>query len=172
MVHPHDRPEKRDPPEGVPRHRGVPEGVLPQGPEVHAPAHPEGRGGGNRRARGDGVPHHFLEVHSDRVGYLCTEALFLKLGAGNGHHGKQVLEGGCQGDHQGNHRAGESERNAAVARCTGGTRGEAHGSGGRGLSDQKIVEILAAKGVSLARRTVAKYRGELAIESSYQRRRT
>jgi len=40
------------------------------------------------------------------------------------------------------------------------------------LSDQKIVEILAAKGVSLARRTVAKYRGELAIESSYQRRRT
>ncbi|HEY9594938.1 MAG TPA: RNA polymerase factor sigma-54 [Spirochaetia bacterium] len=44
--------------------------------------------------------------------------------------------------------------------------------GGGGLSDQKIVEILAAKGVSLARRTVAKYRGELAIESSYQRRRT
>ena len=41
-----------------------------------------------------------------------------------------------------------------------------------GLSDQKIVEVLAAKGVSLARRTVAKYRGELAIESSYQRRRT
>jgi RNA polymerase sigma-54 factor len=54
----------------------------------------------------------------------------------------------------------------------GGRRGEAHGSGGRGLSDQKIVEILAAKGVSLARRTVAKYRGELAIESSYQRRRS
>jgi RNA polymerase sigma-54 factor len=48
------------------------------------------------------------------------------------------------------------------------------GAGARagGLSDQKIVEILAAKGVSLARRTVAKYRGELAIESSYQRRRT
>ena len=44
--------------------------------------------------------------------------------------------------------------------------------GGGGLSDQKIVEVLAAKGVSLARRTVAKYRGELAIESSYQRRRT
>jgi RNA polymerase sigma-54 factor len=41
-----------------------------------------------------------------------------------------------------------------------------------GISDQKIVEILAARGVSLARRTVAKYRGELAIESSYQRRRT
>jgi RNA polymerase sigma-54 factor len=54
----------------------------------------------------------------------------------------------------------------------GGARGEAQCSGGRGLSDQKIVEILAAKGVSLARRTVAKYRGELAIESSYQRRRT
>jgi RNA polymerase sigma-54 factor len=48
------------------------------------------------------------------------------------------------------------------------------GAGARagGLSDQKIVEILASKGVSLARRTVAKYRGELAIESSYQRRRT
>ena len=53
----------------------------------------------------------------------------------------------------------------------GGAKGEASGSGERGLSDQKIVEILASKGVSLARRTVAKYRGELAIESSYQRRR-
>ena len=40
------------------------------------------------------------------------------------------------------------------------------------LSDQKIVELLAARGVSLARRTVAKYRGELDIESSYQRRRS
>ena len=53
----------------------------------------------------------------------------------------------------------------------GGARVETSGSGERGLSDQKIVEILASKGVSLARRTVAKYRGELAIESSYQRRR-
>jgi RNA polymerase sigma-54 factor len=41
-----------------------------------------------------------------------------------------------------------------------------------GLSDQRIVEVLAARGISLARRTVAKYRGELAIESSYSRRRT
>ncbi len=48
----------------------------------------------------------------------------------------------------------------------------ARGAKAGGLSDQKIVEILAGKGVSLARRTVAKYRGELAIESSYQRRRT
>ncbi len=45
-------------------------------------------------------------------------------------------------------------------------------SAGESLSDQKIVEILAARGISLARRTVAKYRGELAIDSSYQRRRT
>jgi RNA polymerase sigma-54 factor len=40
------------------------------------------------------------------------------------------------------------------------------------LSDQRIVELLAARGVALARRTVAKYRGELDIESSYQRRRS
>ena len=69
----------------------------------------------------------------------------------------------------------EQEKAAEAQKAQGtreGTRGEAHGSGGRGLSDQKIVEILAARGVSLARRTVAKYRGELAIESSYQRRRT
>jgi RNA polymerase sigma-54 factor len=66
----------------------------------------------------------------------------------------------------------EQESAKETPQARGGTRGEAHGSGGRGLSDQKIVEILAAKGVSLARRTVAKYRGELAIESSYQRRRT
>ncbi|HVP19440.1 MAG TPA: RNA polymerase factor sigma-54 [Spirochaetia bacterium] len=44
--------------------------------------------------------------------------------------------------------------------------------GGGALSDQKIVEMLAAQGVSIARRTVAKYRGELAIDSSYQRRRS
>ena len=44
--------------------------------------------------------------------------------------------------------------------------------GGGALSDQKIVEMLAGQGVSIARRTVAKYRGELAIDSSYQRRRT
>jgi len=54
----------------------------------------------------------------------------------------------------------------------GGQTPRAPGARAGGLSDQKIVEILAAKGVSLARRTVAKYRGELAIESSYQRRRT
>jgi len=53
----------------------------------------------------------------------------------------------------------------------GSARSDSSGSGERGLSDQKIVEILASKGVSLARRTVAKYRGELDIESSYQRRR-
>jgi RNA polymerase sigma-54 factor len=44
--------------------------------------------------------------------------------------------------------------------------------GGGTLSDQKIVETLATQGISIARRTVAKYRGELAIDSSYQRRRT
>jgi RNA polymerase sigma-54 factor len=44
--------------------------------------------------------------------------------------------------------------------------------GGGALSDQKIVGMLATQGISIARRTVAKYRGELAIDSSYQRRRT
>jgi RNA polymerase sigma-54 factor len=42
---------------------------------------------------------------------------------------------------------------------------------GRKLSDREIVGALAARGITIARRTVAKYRGELAIESSYQRRR-
>jgi RNA polymerase sigma-54 factor len=37
------------------------------------------------------------------------------------------------------------------------------------LSDQKIVELLAKRGISLARRTVAKYRGELDLGSSYER---
>jgi RNA polymerase sigma-54 factor len=41
--------------------------------------------------------------------------------------------------------------------------------GGRGLSDQKISELLAARGISLARRTVTKYRKELDINSSYNR---
>ncbi len=42
--------------------------------------------------------------------------------------------------------------------------------GEKGLSDQKIVEILANRGIRIARRTAAKYRGELDIDSSYQRR--
>lgn len=37
------------------------------------------------------------------------------------------------------------------------------------LSDQAIVDLLAKRGIPLARRTVAKYRGELAIGSSYYR---
>ena len=37
------------------------------------------------------------------------------------------------------------------------------------LSDQKIADILEKKGIKLARRTVAKYRKELDISSSYER---
>jgi RNA polymerase sigma-54 factor len=39
------------------------------------------------------------------------------------------------------------------------------------LSDDKIVEILAGKGVDIARRTVAKYREAMNISSSVERRR-
>jgi RNA polymerase sigma-54 factor len=39
------------------------------------------------------------------------------------------------------------------------------------LSDEKIVEILKAEGIDIARRTVAKYRESLRIPSSVQRRR-
>lgn len=39
------------------------------------------------------------------------------------------------------------------------------------LSDQKIVDILTIRGITLARRTVAKYREQLAIPSSSRRRR-
>ena len=41
---------------------------------------------------------------------------------------------------------------------------------GRPLSDSKIAERLAARGVTIARRTVAKYRKELDIDSSFERR--
>ncbi len=37
------------------------------------------------------------------------------------------------------------------------------------LSDQKIADLLATKGIKIARRTVAKYRGELTIGSSFDR---
>jgi RNA polymerase sigma-54 factor len=37
------------------------------------------------------------------------------------------------------------------------------------LSDSRIAEILAEKGANIARRTVAKYRKELDIDSSYRR---
>jgi RNA polymerase sigma-54 factor len=39
------------------------------------------------------------------------------------------------------------------------------------LSDQKLAELLSAEGVTVARRTVAKYREELGIEPSWARRR-
>jgi len=39
------------------------------------------------------------------------------------------------------------------------------------LSDQKLAELLSAEGVTVARRTVAKYREELRIEPSWARRR-
>jgi RNA polymerase sigma-54 factor len=41
--------------------------------------------------------------------------------------------------------------------------------GGKGLSDQKISDLLSERGISLARRTVTKYRKELDISSSYER---
>ena len=40
---------------------------------------------------------------------------------------------------------------------------------GKPLSDQKISDMLAEKGISCARRTVNKYRKELAIDSSFVR---
>lgn len=40
----------------------------------------------------------------------------------------------------------------------------------RPLSDEELVAALGARGFEVARRTVAKYRGELGIPSSYQRR--
>ena len=39
------------------------------------------------------------------------------------------------------------------------------------LSDDDVVAALARRGWRVARRTVAKYRGELGIDSSYRRRR-
>lgn len=41
--------------------------------------------------------------------------------------------------------------------------------GQQGSSDQEIAGLLAKRGISLARRTVAKYRQELGLESSYRR---
>lgn len=46
---------------------------------------------------------------------------------------------------------------------------EEHKNDKKALSDQKISDILAEKGIKVARRTVAKYRGELNINSSYER---
>ncbi len=42
-------------------------------------------------------------------------------------------------------------------------------TGGKKLSDAKLASLLESKGISIARRTVAKYRSELNIESSFDR---
>jgi RNA polymerase sigma-54 factor len=47
----------------------------------------------------------------------------------------------------------------------------AHEPGGRPLSDDTIVTLLAAEGIDIARRTVAKYREGMGIPSSVERRR-
>ena len=50
------------------------------------------------------------------------------------------------------------------------TAARGHGAGaGKPPSDSRLAEILAEKGVRIARRTVAKYRNELDIDSSYRR---
>ncbi|TVR67975.1 MAG: RNA polymerase sigma-54 factor [Spirochaetaceae bacterium] len=41
--------------------------------------------------------------------------------------------------------------------------------GDKQLSDQKVADLLAQRGIKIARRTVAKYRNELKISSSYER---
>ncbi|MBR1721202.1 MAG: RNA polymerase factor sigma-54 [Treponema sp.] len=46
---------------------------------------------------------------------------------------------------------------------------EEHKNDKKALSDQKISDLLAEKGIKVARRTVEKYRGELNINSSYER---
>lgn len=46
---------------------------------------------------------------------------------------------------------------------------EEHKNDKKALSDQKISDILAGKGIKVARRTVAKYRSELNVSSSYER---
>ena len=46
---------------------------------------------------------------------------------------------------------------------------EAHKNDKKPLSDQKIADALSEKGIKVARRTVAKYRTELHINSSYER---
>ncbi len=46
---------------------------------------------------------------------------------------------------------------------------KAQKTGEKKLSDQKIADILAEKGIKIARRTVSKYRSQLNIASSYER---
>lgn len=46
---------------------------------------------------------------------------------------------------------------------------KAHKDDKKALSDQKISDLLAEKGIKVARRTVAKYRSQLNINSSYER---
>ena len=46
---------------------------------------------------------------------------------------------------------------------------QAHSADKKPLSDQKLTDLLAQKGIKIARRTVAKYRAELNINSSYSR---
>ena len=42
-------------------------------------------------------------------------------------------------------------------------------TGKKALSDQKIADALEKEGIKIARRTVAKYRSEMALDSSRER---
>ena len=47
---------------------------------------------------------------------------------------------------------------------------EEHADDGKPLSDQKLTDMLTERGITIARRTVAKYRKELNIDSSFDRK--
>ena len=47
---------------------------------------------------------------------------------------------------------------------------EEHAGSEKSLSDQKLADLLTQRGVKIARRTVAKYRQELNIDSSFDRK--
>ena len=66
-------------------------------------------------------------------------------------------------------KAGVKEMIREIVTGAGAANGAANGANGKPLSDSRIAEILAEKGATIARRTVAKYRKELDIDSSYLR---
>ena len=130
-------------------HRAPPGGLSREGHRAPAAARAPRHRRRHRHARVDGEPGRRQQVHGHPARSLPAQVLLplRDLARRPGRH----LVGGRQGTDQGADRTRRTQR--------------------RPLSDARVARQLNRLGIRIARRTVAKYREELGVPSSEQRRR-
>ena len=134
----------------VGRDRAAAGRLFPQGRRAPEAARPARHRRGDRDARKHRQPRHHQQVHSDAARHVRAQVFLFRGDRRPRRRRRPLGRGGALPD-QG------ADRRGAVRQTM--------------LSDDRIVEILNAEGIDIARRTVAKYREAMKIPSSVQRRR-